>query len=213
MHARMPFGSRPVRIVAFAAALAAIPLVVAPSAHAGPLLAGVTGCRNQTMETPFLRWGDLATYVLAPNGGAESRSRWALTGDATVTPGNESYYVHDPDDRSALALPAGSSATTGAMCVHIDYPTLRLVVRNTGSPLSTLLVEVLFEDPFGNVLSLPIGEVIGTSSWQPSTPLPVTANLLPLLPDDQTPVAFRFTPIGDGEWSIDDTYIDPWRHG
>jgi hypothetical protein len=213
MHARMFVGLRSARVVAVTAALALLALLAAPAAQAGPLLSSVSSCDNQTLSRPFLRWGDIAQYVLAPNGGAENRSRWALTGDATVTPGNESYYVRDPNDRSAIALPAGSSATTGSMCVHIDYPTLRLLVRNTGSPLSALLVEVLFEDAVGNVLSLRIGTLVGTPGWQPSPPMPVTANLLPLLPDAQTAVAFRFTPIGDGAWSIDDTYVDPWRHG
>jgi hypothetical protein len=214
MHARTPSGIPPVRIVAVVAALALLALVAAPAAQAGPLLASVSSCDNQTMARPFLRWGDIAQYVLAPNGGAENRSRWTLTGAATVTPGNESYYVHAPSDRASLDLPAGSSATTGAMCVGIEHPTIRLVARNTGSPASALLVEVLFEDAAGNVQSLPIGVVIGCSNWQPSVPMPVVANLLPLLPGNHTAVAFRFTPYGDGgDWTIDDVYVDPWRHG
>ena len=71
----------------------------------------------------------------------------------------------------------------------------------------------MFEDAAGHVCSLPVGLLTGTPGWQPTAPMPVVANLLPLLPDGQTPVAFRFTPLGDGEWSIDDTYVDPWRHG
>ena len=39
------------------------------------------------------------------------------------------------------------------------------------------------------------------------------ANLLPLLPDARTAVAFRFSPTGAGDWDIDDVYVDPWRHG
>ena len=41
MHARMPVGSRPVRIVAIAAAVA---LSAAPAAHAGPIVASATNC-------------------------------------------------------------------------------------------------------------------------------------------------------------------------
>ena len=37
----------------------------------------------------------------------------------------------------------------------------------------------------------------------------VVANLLPLLPGEHTPVAFRFTALG-GDWSIDDVYVDPY---
>ena len=37
----------------------------------------------------------------------------------------------------------------------------------------------------------------------------VIANLLPLLPGETTPVAFRFTAQG-ADWSIDDVYVDPY---
>ena len=41
----------------------------------------------------------------------------------------------------------------------------------------------------------------------------IVMNLLPLLPGGNTAVAFRFAPYGDGDWTIDDVYVDPWRHG
>ncbi len=215
MHVRTPAGIRPVRLVASAAALL-VPLLAlaAPPAHAGPLVASAPDCDAQQLETPFIRWGDVASYTLAPNGVAENRADWSLQDGADVEPGNESFYIHNPRDRASLALPAGSSATTDAMCVGIEHPTLRLVARNTGSPASLLLVQVLFEDAGGNVRSLPIGAVVAGSSWQPSLPMPVIANLLPLLPGSRTAVAFRFTPYGSGgDWTIDDIYVDPWRHG
>src|SRR5689334_24007742 len=149
MHVCMPSGTRPVRIVAVVSVLPLVvllSLLAAPPALAGPLVASVASCDGQTLETPFRRWGDLASYVLAPNGVAENRRDWTLDGGATVEPGNETFYVHDPSDRSSLAIPNGGSATTDAMCTGIDQPTLRLVARNTGSPQSLLMVEVLFED-------------------------------------------------------------------
>jgi hypothetical protein len=36
----------------------------------------------------------------------------------------------------------------------------------------------------------------------------VIANLLPLLPGDKTPVAFRFRAV-TGNWNVDDAYVDP----
>ena len=41
----------------------------------------------------------------------------------------------------------------------------------------------------------------------------VAANLFALLPSYAVQVAFRFTPQGAGDWSIDDVYVDPFRHG
>ena len=110
MHVRTPIAARPVRIVAFAAALL-VPLLVlaAPPAHAGPLVASAPDCDSQQLETPFTRWGDVASYTLAPNGVAENRADWALQDGADVEPGNESFYIHNQRDRASLALPTGSS--------------------------------------------------------------------------------------------------------
>jgi hypothetical protein len=86
-------------------------------------------------------------------------------------------------------------------------------------------VDVLFEDPVGTSCSasggilssgdiclLTIGLLTGSSRWDPTIPVPVVANLLPLLPDNRTAVAFRFSPQdAAGDWRIDDVYVDPYR--
>jgi hypothetical protein len=70
-------------------------------------------------------------------------------------------------------------------------------------------VSVRFETSLGIVLELPIGVVLPNSHWAPSLPMPIVANLLPLLPNQMTPVQFRFTPLGTATWSVDDVYVDP----
>ena len=168
-------------------------------------------CEDQVVEQPFMRWADPAHYVLVPNGTVENGTSWDLEDGAVRTSGNEPFYVHDDDDARSLALPSGSSATTAPMCVGLEHPTLRLLARNDGSVFSWLLVEVLFEDASGTTRALPIGAYLGTSSWQPTTPLPVVANLFAVA-GNHVDVAFRFTPQGAGKWSIDDVYVDPFRH-
>jgi hypothetical protein len=120
--------------------------------------------------------------------------------------------VHGTQDSHSLYLPAGSSATTRAHCVGLSKPAMRFFARsaNTGL-LASLKVEVLFESSLGLRLSLPIGNVSPGASWSPSPRFLIIANLLPLLPGQQTPVAFRFTPQGTGNWWIDDVYVDPHR--
>lgn len=200
------------------ALLVTVPLIAAglaipPAAQASPLVATAEDCDAQELSQPFLPWADPAYYTLAPNGGFErGGSGWALHGGAAVGSGNESYYVRDARDTRSLRLPAGSSATSAAMCVGIEHPTLRLFARNTGSPLSSLKVSVLFVDGAGETQSVPIGSVMAGSSWNPTHPMVIGVNLLPLLPGERTPVAFEFTPQGSGgEWRIDDVYVDPYR--
>jgi hypothetical protein len=186
-------------------------LAVPARADAGVLVASAEDCDAQTFERPFLPWLDPAHYVLAPDGTFSRRAAgWQLSG-ARVVADNEPYYVHGRDAPAALELPRGSSATSRAMCVGVLHPTLRLFARNTGSLLGTLRVDVLFEDASGDVHALPIGVIAAARGWHPTLPLPVLANLLPLLPDERTAIAFRFTPQGPGSsWRIDDVYVDPY---
>jgi hypothetical protein len=186
-------------------------LTISAPAQAGLLVSSATDCDEQVYEQPFLQWADPANYVLAPSGTFEDGAgSWDLSGGASVNVGDEPFDVHAPGEVQGLSLPPGSSATTAPMCVGIEHPTLRLFARNSGFLLSTLKVEVLFEDNSGNVHALPIGLLAAGSQWRPTLPMPIVVNLLPLLPGEHTAVAFRFTPNG-GNWKIDDVYVDPYR--
>lgn len=203
--------SRLKRALGAFAATGVAALAMAGPAHAGLLVKEAQGCsEGPASRQVFLPWLDIARYVPAPGGTAESTAGWKLAGGAALVAGNEPWKVSGGGSR-ALALPKGSQATTTAMCVGIGHPTMRFFARRTsGTLLSTLTVEVLFETSLGQVVSLPIGVVLGGGAWQPTLPFPVVASLLPLLPGSQTPVAFRFTPVG-GAWQVDDVYVDPWK--
>jgi len=53
--------------------------------------------------------------------------------------------------------------------------------------------------------------VLPSGEWKPTPRYLVVANLLPLLPRNLTPVAFRFRAVGGGTWWVDDVYVDPMR--
>jgi hypothetical protein len=203
--------SVPVRICSAVAAAAFAVLLLAPGAHASGLTAS---CDGQELERPFLPWADPAQYVLAPDGALDrGADGWDLA-NAGVVADNEPFEVRGPAEPAALHIGPGGSATSPAMCVTLAHPTLRFFARNAGVTGGTLTVEVLFVDPLGRVQSLPIGLVSGTGRWSPTVQMPIVANLLALLPGGQTPVAFRFTPAGEGsEWTIDDVYVDPYCKG
>lgn len=191
--------------------------VAAQNAQAGVLVNTTTSCDDQSLSLPFVPWLDYAGYVLAPDGGLEAGGGdWTMTGGASVAAGNEPWNVGAAADSQLLNLPAGSSATTRAMCVGLEHPTLRLFARRTSGPwTSALRVDVLFEDATGAVRSVTIGGMggLGASLWQLSPLMTVTASLLPLLPGQHTPVSFRFTALGGGDWQVDDLYVDPFRTG
>ncbi len=188
-------------------------LAMAAPAQAGLLVQSAKNCpAPPTATRVFAPWLDIFHYVPAPGGAAESAAGWTLAGGARIVAGNEPWKVGGTSHVNSLLLPRGSRATTGVMCVGIEYPTLRFFAkRNGGTLLSTLLVEVEFEGLGGALKRLPVGVVLNGGRWQPTLPHVVLASLLPLLPGERTPVAFRFTPIGGGSWQIDDVYVDPWR--
>jgi hypothetical protein len=199
--------------IALALSVTAALAVVSAAQASSQFMSGA--CFGQTMERPFLPWIDPAEYVLAPDGGLEAGGAgWTLKGGARVISGNEPWRVGGSSHSKSLSLPAGSSASTGWMCITLLHPTLRLFVANGGSLLSTLKVEVLLQDKGGKVTAFPIGVIVATSSWQPTLPLLILANAkaLPVLSDGTLRAAFRFTPMGfGGSWRLDDTYVDPYQ--
>lgn len=192
---------------AAASTLAALVMTAAPATAQLP----DNQCAAVELSQPFAPWLDFADYTLAPGGDMEAGdARWALSGGAAIVDGNEPFYVGDPKDRASLRLPSGSSGASTAMCVGIDYPTLRFfATREGGSLHSSLLVEALFIDAAGQTEVVPIASVQSTGVWAPTAPLPAVVNALALL--EPISVSFRFTPQDGSQWSIDDVYVDPYR--
>lgn len=196
------------RIVTAVAALS-IAAFVPASAHAGVLASSATNCDSQTLSQPFLPFADVAQYTLEPGGDFEPGSTaWALTGNAGPAAGNEPWNVTASSDSNSLSLGSGGSATSPAICVGIQHPDVRFFAK-ASSALAALRVEVLYLDGSGNTQSLAIGTITANTGWAPTAPLPIVANLLPLLSGSETPVQFRLTAVS-GTWNVDDFYVDPF---
>ena len=198
------------RLTTIALGAATLFAAATPSAQAGVLVSSASDCSNASSSQVFLPWYDVANYFLAPGGDFESgASGWNLTGGAAVVEGNEPWNVTGGGS-SSLRLPAGSSATSPAVCVGIEHPTIRFFEKSSGAALgSALRIEVVFEDAWGNLHDLTIGRET-RGGWEVTPAYLVVANLLPLLPGEHTAVAFRFTPEGTGSWQIDDVHVDPY---
>lgn len=195
-------------------ALAAIATaaIAAPAANAGVLVSSAENCATQQFSNPFSPWGDNANYTPVPGGAFEAgQSAWTLSGGAKVVSGNEKYNVRSSSDSGSLQIPAGGVATSPAMCVGLAEPTIRWFQKQS-SPLGltgSMTVSVLTETSLGVVTETPVGAGLLNSAWSPSLTGVVITNLLPLLPDDKTAVAFRFRAV-TGTWTVDDVYVDPY---
>jgi hypothetical protein len=205
-------GRNPIRAAVAALATIAAGAALAAPAQAGILTKTATDCENPATARVFARYLDPMNYMLVPGGTFESGAAgWTLTGGAKVVNGNEPAQVSGDGGAKSLSLPAGSSAETPAICVGLGEPTLRFFARKNSGLLSTMLVFVEFQLADGTWVTIPNGVDLG-GAWHPSLPLPVIANLLPLLPPDKTAIKFKFAPILGGDWQLDDVYVDPFRH-
>ena len=187
-----------IRATAVAISAFALVLVAVPAAQAN-LLSILPGSCNEPVSQPFAQYGDTNDYFLVPGGFFNSGEvPWALSAGARVESGS-------------LSLPVGSSATSPVVCASIYDPTARLFAMNSGASSSRLRVEALYPALLGGVQAARIGELSGTSTWQPTPQLGLTVtNLLATLSLQQTMIAYRFTPEGSGgQWRIDDVYVDP----
>ena len=195
-------------------ALAAIATaaIAAPAANAGLLVSSAESCEAQQFSKPFSPWADYANYTPVPGGAFEAGQKaWTLSGGAKVVSGNEKYNVRSSDDSRSLQIPAGGVATSPAMCVGLSEPTIRWFQKQSSvlGLTGSMTVSVLTETSLGVVVETPVGAGLLTSAWSPSLTGVVITNLLPLLPDSKTAVAFRFRAV-TGTWTVDDVYVDPY---
>lgn len=202
------------------AALAAVGLA-APTAVAKPSKPPASGCPTAgQLSRPFP--GDPFWYFLAP-GGAFEDAAWPGGGRARE---NEPDHVHGRQDRWALAVPAGASATSPATCIGLASPTVRYYARQTsGLPGALLGLAVTFEAADGSPQTLALAPATSvTGGWflvTPATPILANATVLPKAlgsaPPDATlatgNVRFVFTAPPGSSWLVDDVYVDPYsRH-
>ncbi len=201
----MPRSLKSRLVAASAVALLALAAVASSAQAAGRGVCGYVGA-----EPVFSPWGDTNGYVLAPDGGFESGGvGWQLTGGAGVVAGNESYYLNAASDDSSLSLSGGSSATSPSVCVGLDTPAFRMLVRNQGDPSSRLRVSSVYDLPGRRDISIS-RRIVAGPSWQP-TPQLATVLGLSLLSGS---MQIRLAPLdSSGQWQVDDVYVDPFaRH-
>jgi hypothetical protein len=174
-----------------------------PASIGGPL----GSCPGQQLSQPFAPWLDPALYTLVGDGGFESgASGWTLNGGAAVVLGNEPWRVRDAGDSRSLLLPAGAQAVSPATCIGVLHPVARFFARSLGGVLKVDATVTIARIS----IPVPVGVVAAGSSFAPTPPVPLVANLTVPLAVGGATVKLTFTALG-GAVQIDDLYIDPFK--
>jgi hypothetical protein len=166
-------------------------------------------CTDPVIVNPFATFGDMRDYVLAPFGDFEHAQLdgWTFEGGAG--------RMMDEDGNGALALPAGSTATSPAMCIDLNYPSARFMLRN------------LLDD---GELEIQVMYVDHEKAYKPKTVQKLKANghghgyglTKDMKIDPQRGgkeagwrrIAFRFVADKDkGDFRVDNFYVDPRLRG
>jgi hypothetical protein len=195
----------------FIAAVVGLSALCAAPAHAATIANPYDCAPHPTLAQSFGFWGDSGLYTPVTNSGLENGATgWTLLGGASVVAGNEPWRIGGASDRSALDLPAGSSAITAPLCIDETYPHFRLFARNTGVTKGALRIEVLYFDSKGKILNTkPYDYKNAFSTWAPTGLVGIDV-FTSKTTVAAAPVAFRFTPTGAGtRFQIDDIYVDP----
>jgi hypothetical protein len=171
-------------------------------------------CQTPPASTPFAQWGDTNSYFFVPGGtfeGTADQVGWTLSG-ATLTSGNEPFFVNDSGDGQSLTVAGGGSATSPFFCVDNTMGSLRFFAQQVSAG-ADLRVQALVQSN-GGVTTVPLAHFLdgSTPSWAPTDPI---AGDTSGLSDGQTlMVALQFTvPSSAASWQIDDVAVDPYRSG
>ena len=137
---------------------------LAPAAQAAP-------CDGVGMQQPFLDWHDSASYVLVDGGDFETAATgWTLSDGAATVPGGNPYRADS--SATALSLPAGSSATSPAVCVSKGNPAARVFAQAgdaSKAAKSRFAVDVLYLNADGAVRKVKkAGKLRAAGSWHPT---------------------------------------------
>jgi hypothetical protein len=169
-------------------------------------------CGYGTPSKVFANWNDNKSYVLTPNGNFESADpAWTLENGAAVVEGNDTLALGAATDHQSLALPAGASATSPVTCIASGQPTFRFAARASGvDKQSRLRVELLYTGKGGNKRSAVVGKLRAGEEWAPTKKLAVRLGRVKTHGKLKwANASFRFTPVGVGDWQVDDLYLDP----
>ena len=205
-HIAVPAGARPaaVQLPAQAAPAAQRAQSTHQPSGSGSSAVNTSGCTQQTFSQPFAAFGDHGSYTLMPGEGVDNftATGWTLTHGAHVV----QTTLKDGTTGSVLDVPSGSSAVSPPMCVAVNYPTARTMIRDvSGAAGLQFLVSYKGSRSWANPRHT--GFVHANSkAWSLSFPF----RLQPARTPGWQIVRFKLVATGHrGEYQLYNTYVDP----
>lgn len=215
----MPLRKGSPRITVGAAlALAGTAALTAPAGASAATSQNLT-CTAQVVSSPLAKWGDLASYWLAPGGDFETGAvGWDLN-NAAVVAGNETLGVLPGKKSLRLAGGGGlnlADATTPEFCVDPTHPTFRFLVKST-SPTAVLTTVINFRAASGATLSVAAKlNTFSFGNWALSQSQPLATVIPSIFLGTGTTASITFkatTATLNSSVFIDDLLVDPYRRG
>jgi hypothetical protein len=164
-------------------------------------------CQDPTFVQPFTGLKDNRHYVLAPGGDFSSPdgAGWQFDGGAQIT----DDMTPDGASGGVLAMASGSVAISPVMCVDMNYPTARMWVRKLSGD-GDVKVNVAYAGTKTATTPKEVGKVHGHGrDWDLSDDVKIKPELAGKY-DGWRKVVFVFKASGnDGDFRIDDFYVDP----
>jgi hypothetical protein len=207
---------RPYRLVTLLLVIVASSIAVSAAradGGLGSLLGSVTGSDCGATSTPFLPWGDPASYYLAPGGGFSTGSAtWKLSGGAQVVSGAPISAASPAGPQlissggTSLSLPAGASATSPPVCFAMLNPGIRFFAESD-SGSATVHVQVIAVGLLGQLSAFDGGTAVVGSSWAPTSTF---STLFSQLDAPFGTQSIEIVITASAPVQIDDVYIDPF---
>ncbi len=177
-------------------------------------VAAAASCPTVSTTTPFSQFGDNNQYFVAPGGTFEGSSLPAgsrVSGNVSLTQGNEPFHVVSASDSQSLTIRGGGSITLPYTCVDSTMPDFRFFAHQVAGG-GSLKVSILVKTA-GVTLYVPLANLADGSmnAWAPTAQIFAPSGVT--LPPGITVLgALRFSvPRGSAAWQIDDVLIDPYR--
>jgi hypothetical protein len=208
---------------------------VAPASARGfaPPGAAPIPCQTRALSKAFSQWGDQNDYFAVTDGTFEAgAASWSLLGGPKVMPGEQApWKVNGANHNSAMVLPKTSRASAPQTCVVVGEEYVRFFYRAPASRSAYMHVSVTASNSVTALSNSITLQGTGTAGWFVSPPIAIpnvrpawaarnaaqaaanpTVTFAPMSPHEQifqmVNISFRSV---NGEWSVDDVMIDPFK--